>query len=198
MTPLSPLVRIAIMIVGWFLWLLPLLDLRKSRREKAVQVDPRARWGLVLESAGYFVATVHGPVVWSSDLEVWRAVAATGFALPSIALFRNAVVSLGRQWRFDAGLNRDHELVQTGAYRIVRHPIYASMLGMLLASICLVGTWPGWPIALVLFIAGTEIRVRVEDNLLRQRFGERFTKWQRSIPAYLPFARPGRGTAGWN
>jgi len=109
--------------------------------------------------------------------------------LLSIALFWNAIASLGKQWRFDAGLNRDHELVQAGAYRIVRHPIYASMLGMLLADICWLGTLPGWPIAAVLFLAGTEIRVRVEDGLLRERFGEKFLAWRKSRPAYVPLVR---------
>ena len=42
------------------------------------------------------------------------------------------VGALGRQWRIDAGLNSDHELVQSGPYRIVRHPIYTSMLCLLL------------------------------------------------------------------
>ena len=60
---------------------------------------------------------------------------------------------------------------------------------MLLSTICLVGTMPGWPIAIVLFVIGIEIRVRVEENLLRERFGARFTEWRRSLPAYLPFVR---------
>jgi protein-S-isoprenylcysteine O-methyltransferase Ste14 len=63
------------------------------------------------------------------------------------------------------------------------------MLGMLLAAVCWVGTLPGWPLAIVLFLAGTEIRVRVEDALLYERFGERFAEWQKAVPAYLPFVR---------
>ena len=53
-----------------------------------------------------------------------------------------------------------------------------------------------WPIALVLFVAGTEIRVRSEDALLRERFGERFVPWQQSVPAYLPFVRRQNRTEG--
>jgi protein-S-isoprenylcysteine O-methyltransferase Ste14 len=53
----------------------------------------------------------------------------------------------------------------------------------------MVGKLPGWPIAIVLAIAGTEIRVRVEDSLLCTRFGADFTAWQKRVPAYLPFVR---------
>ena len=120
---------------------------------------------------------------------MWRLIAGTILALIAIVVFWSAIANLGRQWRFDAGLNKDHELVQTGAYRFVRHPIYASMFGMLLATVFWAGTLPRWPLAIVFFIAGVEIRIRVEDGLLRARFGERFVEWQQTVPAYLPFVR---------
>jgi protein-S-isoprenylcysteine O-methyltransferase Ste14 len=189
MTPLNPVIRLGLLGVAWIVWILPAITPAMRNREKAIRIDPRARWGLLLESAGYFVACTHGPAVWAAGLALWRAAAGSAFALGAIFLFRSAVWNLGRQWRFDAALNREHELVQTGAYRLVRHPIYASMFGMLLATVFWVGTLPGWPVAIGLFILGTEIRVRVEDGLLRERFGERFVQWQNSTPAYLPLVR---------
>jgi protein-S-isoprenylcysteine O-methyltransferase Ste14 len=189
MSTVGPVMRLALLAVTWVVWFAALVELRKSRRKKAVQVDSRARWGLILEMAGYLIMCTHGPEAWAEGIAMWRAVAGCAVALVSIVLFWNAVASLGSQWRFDAGLNEDHELVQGGAYRVVRHPIYASMFGMIVSMAFLIGTWPGWLAALALFIAGTEIRVRVEDGLLRGRFGERFIAWQKSTPAYLPFVR---------
>jgi protein-S-isoprenylcysteine O-methyltransferase Ste14 len=139
--------------------------------------------------AGYALMCSHGPQQWMTDIETWRAIAGVLTSLVSIVIFWGAVASLGKQWRFDAGLNKEHELVQTGAYRVVRHPIYASMFGMLIATGFFTGTLPGWPIAIVLFIIGTEIRVRVEDGLLRARFGQRFIEWQKAKAAYVPFVR---------
>jgi protein-S-isoprenylcysteine O-methyltransferase Ste14 len=43
--------------------------------------------------------------------------------------------------------------------------------------------------ALVLFIVGTEIRVRIEDGLLASRFGEQFAQYKTSLPAYIPLLR---------
>jgi protein-S-isoprenylcysteine O-methyltransferase Ste14 len=189
MSMISPVTRLLLVAVTWLVWVAALVELRKSRRKRAVKVDPRARWGLVLETVGYFIVCSHGPEVWAQGIALWRAIAGCAVAAVSIVLFWKAVASLGSQWRFDAGLNEDHELVQDGAYRFVRHPIYASMFGMLVSLAFLIGTWPGWPVAIVLFIAGTEIRIRVEDGLLRERFGERFLAWRRSTPAYLPFVR---------
>ena len=39
------------------------------------------------------------------------------------------------------------------------------------------------------FVAGTEIRVRVEDALLLSHFGDEFREYQRTVSAYVPFIR---------
>ena len=44
-------------------------------------------------------------------------------------------------------------------------------------------------IAIVVFVAGTEIRVRIEDALLLSCFGEQFLEYRRAVFAYVPFIR---------
>ena len=189
MTLVNPVLRVAFVFGAWLIWISAIVVGRKYRPEKPVAVDPRARWGVALQTAGYFLVMLHSPAEWDHGIELWRMLAGSVFAVIAIFLFWSAVANLGRQWRIDAGLNADHELIQSGAYRIVRHPIYASMFAMLLADALWAGTLPGWPLAIVLFLAGIEVRIKIEDGLLRDRFGDRFTQWQRSVPAYLPFVR---------
>jgi len=189
MTTLDGSTRPAIMLGAWVLWVLPFVLGWRGRSRQAAEIDSSARWGVWLEMLGFFAVNLHGPRTWSEGIAVWRAVAGAAFAVLAIVMVWSARRNLGRQWRIDAGLNADHELVRTGAYRIVRHPIYASMLGMLVATAWWGGTLPGWPIGLVLFLAGTEIRIRVEDELLRSRFGDEFLSWQKAVPAWLPFIR---------
>ena len=85
-----------------------------------------------------------------------------------------AVQHLGRQFRINAGLYEDHVLITTGPYGIVRHPIYASLLAMLLSTLSLLTPLSWALISLALFVAGTEIRVATEDELLHTRFGLAF------------------------
>jgi len=52
--------------------------------------------------------------------------------------------------------------------------------------------WTWWPMfvaAVIVFILGTEIRVRAEDGLLAERFRESFTAYRSRVPAYIPFIR---------
>jgi protein-S-isoprenylcysteine O-methyltransferase Ste14 len=60
------------------------------------------------------------------------------------------------------------------------------MFGLLLATGLAAGQWIALVAASVLFIAGTWIRVRSEEQLLRQAFGPEFEDYQRRVPALIP------------
>lgn len=186
---MSPNTRLAVMAVAWVLWLVPFFVNRAKGQGKATKMDPRARAGIFLIFCAFMIANTHRPGVWNAPMDTWRIAPALLCAGLAIILAWTSVRNLGKQWRVEAGLNDDHELVQSGAYRIVRHPIYLSILLMLLMDVAFVGTLPGWPFAVVLGIAGTEVRVRVEDALLEGRFGDRFREWRQRVPAYLPGIR---------
>lgn len=144
---------------------------------------------MVLEALSYCVLFIHPAQFWNSPAPAWRLAVGITSAVVAFCLSWNAIRHLGQQWRVDAGLNNDHNLVVTGPYSFVRHPIYASMLCMFLMNAAFLGTLPGWIIGSVLFILGTEIRVRTEDRLLHERFGDMFYNWQQRVPAYIPFLR---------
>jgi protein-S-isoprenylcysteine O-methyltransferase Ste14 len=107
----------------------------------------------------------------------------------SVALGWAAAHQLGKQWRFKAAVSEDHELIQTGPYRWLRHPIYTSMLGMLLTT---QAAWTWWPMAIasvIAFVAGTEIRVRAEERLLAERFKDSYAAYRSRTSAFIPFLR---------
>src|SRR5260370_35260496 len=60
------------------------------------------------------------------------------------------------------------------------------MFGMLLATGLAAGRWIQLLVAIVLFAAGTWIRIRSEERLLRQAFGSGFEEYARKVPALIP------------
>lgn len=153
-------------------------------KEKVVRA-PASRWGIFL--------------VFLAFACVWAYVRPVGFHKSTAALVVSMVLAplstwlvwgaashLGKQWRYEAALSEDHELIQTGPYRWMRHPIYASMFGMLTATAAAYTWWPLWIAGTIFFLAGTEIRIAAEDRLLAGRFGDVFLSYRSRVRAYLP------------
>jgi len=168
------------------LWILQFVLFRPKAQSTPVKTAPNARWGILLQALGYWAIFLPAGTYWAKPLPVWRLAAGIALGLAGIWLASAGVRHLGKQWRVSAALNSDHKLITSGPYRIVRHPIYASMFAMNIMSALLLGRLPWWPIGIALFVAGLEIRVHVEDTLLRDRFGSRFEEWKAQVPAYLP------------
>lgn len=171
---------------GVALWFIPFL-MAKQGSSQLASVDRRSRWGMLLEFVGLGLVAASGD--WKVPHSSWRIGIAFIFFLLAALLSWTATRSLGRQFRLDAAIGIEHELIRNGPYRMVRHPIYTSML-CLLWAIGLVTT-PMLPLAAAtaIFLIGTEIRVRLEDRLLEERFGGGFRQYKLSTPAYLPFLR---------
>lgn len=171
---------------GIILWLTPFLVARRGSGS-LVAVDRRARWGLLLE--GIAITLMLQSPFWTTTVLSWRTVASAVCFVLAALLSWTATRALGKQLRFDAAIGSQHELVRQGPYRMIRHPIYCSML-CLLWGIGFVAA-PAWlfVVTTVMFLMGTEIRVRIEDRLLAERFGESFAGYRRSTRAYLPLIR---------
>src|SRR5580692_7743674 len=158
------------LVVGYALFSLALYKpSRLSKGQKKVVRAPASRWGIVLQTFGFTFAWIYvRPDGFKKSAP--ELVASMILVALSVGLTWGAGIHLGKQWRYEAALSEDHELIRTGPYRWIRHPIYASMLGMLLATGASWTWWPMFVAALIVFLAGTEIRVRAEDRLLAERF----------------------------
>ena len=181
-----PTYAYVILVLGWLIWLTPFLRAKQSEKP-AKQVDRRARWGILLVAVAYTV--LWQGRFWERSPRPWQVMFSIVFFVLASLLSWTGARALGRQWRIDAGLSADHELITSGPYRFVRHPIYTSLLCVLLGTGVLITPW--WLLlpSLLLFIIGTEIRVRIEDHLLASQFGERFAEYQKRVPAYIPFPK---------
>jgi protein-S-isoprenylcysteine O-methyltransferase Ste14 len=177
------------LVVGYVVWSLVFVRaFRHARGHKKAARAAESRWGIFLQTIGFAFAWAY--VRPASFLRPAPFLILSMVLVPfSILLAWAAVHHLGKHWRYEAALSEDHELIRSGPYHWIRHPIYTSMLGMTLATLA---GWTWWPMAiaaLIFFLAGTEVRIRAEDRLLAGRFGEAFSEYQKSTPALIPFLR---------
>jgi protein-S-isoprenylcysteine O-methyltransferase Ste14 len=180
---------LAELMLCWLAWSFAFVKPgRQAKGQKKAVRAPESRWGIFLVVLG-FACTWMYVKPEGYEKSALALIASMVLAPVSVALAYAATRRLGKQWRYEAALSEDHELIRTGPYRWLRHPIYASMLGMLLATLL---AWTWWPLAiaaLVFFLAGTEIRVHAEEKLLTGRFPEEYAAYRATTRAYIPFLR---------
>lgn len=183
------MIAVVELLICWIAWSLAFVKPRRQATgQKELVRAPASKWGIFLVMIGFALTWSYvRPVGFEkSDLSLMASMV---LGPPSVALAWAATRHLGKQWRFEAALSEDHELIQTGPYRWVRHPIYASMLGMLLATGACWTWWPMFSAALSAFLAGTEIRIHAEERLLADRFQDSFFSYRSRVRAYIPFVR---------
>jgi protein-S-isoprenylcysteine O-methyltransferase Ste14 len=96
-----------------------------------------------------------------------------------------ARIHLGQFWSARVSLKEDHQLIQSGPYARVRHPIYSGLLLALLGTALFVGQYRAILAVLLVFIAHRQKAAR-EETLLAEQFGEAFQKYREHTGAILP------------
>jgi protein-S-isoprenylcysteine O-methyltransferase Ste14 len=94
---------------------------------------------------------------------------------------------LGANWSgIVVTAKRGHELVQTGPYAIVRHPIYAGILLAMIGTALTEGRLASYVGLLAGFVA-IMIRVGIEEQLMSRNFPTTYEAYQRRTSKLVPF-----------
>lgn len=173
--------------LAFFVFLLRALSRRAP--ESGGRRDRRSEMAIAIQSIGIGLAgfgTVKSTLASFAPISLAGTAAVLLLMGGAIGLFAASSRELGRNWSLVARTRADHELVRTGPYSKVRHPIYLGLLLFLLALAIALGHWAQLIVAMPVFLAGTAMRTRIEDALLEQSFGDAFRDYQSSTPALIP------------
>ena len=117
---------------------------------------------------------------------VWMESIGVGLVLLGSILFVWARRTLGRHYSGHVSVKKEQELVQSGPYRIIRHPAYAGYLLMALGLALGYSSLSGFVSTLLILLPATAYRIRVEDRMLAEHFGTQFDKYARKKKRLLP------------
>lgn len=174
--------------IAWLVyWVVAAFGAKAIRREE--EFTSRLSHGVPMALGLGLLLPRHLSVAWlatrflpSSIVWFW-----IGFVLVALGLgFAVAArVWLGGNWSGVVTLKQDHELIRSGPYRWVRHPIYTGLLVALVGSVIALGEVRGL-IALALFTLAFLRRVAIEERLLAEEFGAVYDGYRREVPRLLP------------
>ena len=114
----------------------------------------------------------------------WVGALVTAFGLIFAVWAR---VHIGRNWSGTVTVKQNHELVVSGPYAWVRHPIYTGLLLGFIGSALARGEWRGALAVLVAWLALWR-KYRLEERWMTERFGAAYVDYRRRTPALVPFA----------
>jgi protein-S-isoprenylcysteine O-methyltransferase Ste14 len=120
-------------------------------------------------------------------LPAWGVFIAAGLALHGIS-FALAVWArrhLGRQWSGAIAVKVDHELVRTGPYRLIRHPIYTAMLGMSLGTAIVSGELHAL-LGFAIMAFAYARKIPLEERSLGEAFGPAYEQYRAQSRALVP------------
>jgi protein-S-isoprenylcysteine O-methyltransferase Ste14 len=176
-----------IWIVFMAYWLISALKRKRTKTRESF--SQRLRYVLPLLLGSYLLFRWDGQYGWLNTRFVpdtlntqWFGVFLTGAGI-AIAIW--ARYHLGANWSGVVTLKEGHELIRTGPYRNIRHPIYTGILLALLGTAVALGEVRGL-LAVALVWASFYFKARREESFLAKEFGASFADHQSHTGMFLP------------
>jgi protein-S-isoprenylcysteine O-methyltransferase Ste14 len=124
-------------------------------------------------------------------MQLWHTHLALGAACDCIVLAGGAFtvwarVTLGRNWSAEVTFKQDHELIESGPYALVRHPIYTGLLAMALGTAIDYGRPLGFAL-LIALCSGLWWKARQEEQVMQKHFPDAYPQYKSRVHAIIPF-----------
>jgi protein-S-isoprenylcysteine O-methyltransferase Ste14 len=116
----------------------------------------------------------------------WLTWAGAAIMISGIIFRRYAVSSLGKFFTASVQILKDHELINAGPYRRIRHPAYLGILIMVLGLGIAMANWISLVLCIVLPAIGIMQRIRVEEKELERYFGKQYQDYRKGTWCLVP------------
>lgn len=141
----------------------------------------------------FFLPLVYTLTPWldfaNYTLPGWMGWAGVVILAGALFVFIRAHRDLKANWSPSLEIFQEHSLVTGGIYGLIRHPMYASQWLWVIAQILLLQNWLAGPLDLVFFIPFYFLRVRAEEKMMLDTFGESYRAYMRQTGGVLPRLR---------
>ncbi len=102
-------------------------------------------------------------------------------------LMASALITLGRNYQLGGSTPRyDDKLVMEGPYRLIRHPMYAAVLGISLGLACLIQSGASFGVFCI-YLVLILLLIPVEEEGLRNAYSEQYIAYQKNVNKLISF-----------
>jgi protein-S-isoprenylcysteine O-methyltransferase Ste14 len=179
---------IAMLWVGWLAyWVVAARHTLTNQRTESLLTGASYRvllvLGIILLAFPAYRLRPANPILWPQSA-VTVAIG-LGLVIIGLSIAVWARYHLGRYWSGRITLKVDHQVIQSGPYAFVRHPIYSGILLALLGTVISIGTVRSC-LAIVLMFLSFVVKLTLEERWLGSHFGAEYEKYRRRVKALIP------------
>lgn len=156
---------------------------RESSLSRLRYMLPMVVGWILLARGRRLIYPLNAQIIPHTDAVDWFCAA---LCVAGLAFCCWARLTIRRNWSGTVTLKEDHELVVSGPYAIVRHPIYTGLLAMFLATAVALGYLAGILATLIVFLSFW-IKLIEEEKLMANRFPEQYPAYKRRVKCIIPF-----------
>jgi protein-S-isoprenylcysteine O-methyltransferase Ste14 len=128
------------------------------------------------------------PVQLPIGVQLVVSIIGAGVYFFSIGLYLWGLNALGQNFNASSGfgvrLHQAHQLITTGPYAYIRHPMYVGVILACWGGLLLYRTWT--MLFFAIMMCGLIYRARTEEQALAQVFAETWHNYIRQVPAFIP------------
>jgi protein-S-isoprenylcysteine O-methyltransferase Ste14 len=160
----------------------------KSTRSVSTSGDKGSIWILVISiSAGYWLSFIAASTR-TGRIYHWDTLFAIGAILAMIGLIIriSALLTLKQQFTYTVTEIKNHELIETGLYKNIRHPGYLGQLIIFLGIATSLSNWLSILLMIIPVFAGYMNRIIVEEKFLVKQMGQKYTDYQKRTKRLFP------------
>jgi protein-S-isoprenylcysteine O-methyltransferase Ste14 len=134
------------------------------------------------------LVAIFTPFLSFADYPLHPAAFAIGVVVlcSGIWLFYRSHADLGKNWSISLEIREDHQLVTSGVYRLIRHPMYTAIFLQAFAQALLLSNWVAGPSCLLAFLLMFVLRVDGEEQMMQKTFGEAYTGYTHRTNRLIP------------
>jgi len=185
------LVRIAVpaMWLAWVsYWVFAARTVKETQRSEDVRSRLTYHGPLIVGGVLITVPNILGPQLerlFVARTPFWLALPIALVAL-GLGFSAAARVWLGRNWSSNVTVKQDHELIRSGPYALVRHPIYTGLLLALIGTALMVDNWRAL-IGLAIMVGAIVRKLKIEERFMTEQFGEAYARYRAQVAMLVPF-----------
>lgn len=172
----------------WVYWWVSSRSAKATARKESL--PSRLTYLLPLAASVYLLVARDVPIAILNDRFVPRT--AWTFALGSVLTGLGLLFTvwarrhIGTNWSATITIKEGHELVTTGPYAIVRHPIYTGLLLALVGTAVAIAEWRAI-VAIAFALMSFVRKLHVEERWMREQFGDSYLAYCQRTDALVPF-----------